>query len=105
LGAPAARSEAWVVATNSGAAARKRRRFIMGRDEVLPKALHPARKSNRKPKAQPTDRRLTRVSRSETSSLSPITMGQQLNKYIKRKRRAAYLKRKNARTKAAAKKK
>ena len=33
------------------------------------------------------------------------TMGQQLNKHIKRKRRAAYLKRKKARTKAAAKKK
>jgi hypothetical protein len=32
-------------------------------------------------------------------------MGQQLNKYIKRKRRAAYLKRKKARTQAAAKKK
>jgi hypothetical protein len=32
-------------------------------------------------------------------------MGQQLNKIIKRKRRAAYLKRKNERTKAAAKKK
>lgn len=28
-------------------------------------------------------------------------MGQQLNKYIKRKRRAAYLKRKKVRTKAA----
>jgi hypothetical protein len=28
-------------------------------------------------------------------------MGQQLNKYIKRKRRAAYLKRKKARTKVA----
>ena len=32
-------------------------------------------------------------------------MGQQLNKHIKRKRRAAYLKRKKERTKAAAKKK
>ena len=32
-------------------------------------------------------------------------MGQQLNKYIKRKRRAAYLKRKKARTSAATKKK
>ena len=32
-------------------------------------------------------------------------MGQQLNKHIKRKRRAAYLKRKKARLKAAAKKK
>jgi hypothetical protein len=32
-------------------------------------------------------------------------MGQQLNKYIKRKRRAAYLKRKKIRAKAAAKKK
>lgn len=32
-------------------------------------------------------------------------MGQQLNKYIKRKRRAAYLKRKKERTKVAAKKK
>jgi hypothetical protein len=32
-------------------------------------------------------------------------MGQQTNKVIKRKRRAAYLKRKNARVKAAAKKK
>jgi hypothetical protein len=31
-------------------------------------------------------------------------MGQQLNKYIKRKRRAAYLKRKKARVKAAKKK-
>jgi hypothetical protein len=31
-------------------------------------------------------------------------MGQQLNKYIKRKRRAAYLKRKKARTAAAKKK-
>jgi len=32
-------------------------------------------------------------------------MGQQLNKYIKRKRRAAYLKRKKAKAKLAAKKK
>jgi hypothetical protein len=32
-------------------------------------------------------------------------MGQQLNKYIKRKRRAAYLKRKKARTPAIGKKK
>jgi len=32
-------------------------------------------------------------------------MGQQLNKYIKRKRRAAYLKRKKARLKDTAKKK
>ncbi len=32
-------------------------------------------------------------------------MGQQLNKYIKRKRRAAYLKRRKARVKAAAPKK
>jgi hypothetical protein len=32
-------------------------------------------------------------------------MGQQLNKIIKRKRRAAYLKRRNARAKLAAKKK
>ena len=32
-------------------------------------------------------------------------MGQQLNKYIKRKRRAAYLKRKKARVAATAKKK
>lgn len=32
-------------------------------------------------------------------------MGQQLNKLIKRKRRAAYLKRKKARTKVAVKKK
>ena len=31
-------------------------------------------------------------------------MGQQLNKIIKRKRRAAYLKRRNARLKAATKK-
>jgi hypothetical protein len=31
-------------------------------------------------------------------------MGQQLNKYIKRKRRSAYLKRKKARTKTPAKK-
>ncbi len=35
----------------------------------------------------------------------PNTMGQQLNKYIKRKRRAAYLKRKKARLKLVAKKK
>jgi hypothetical protein len=34
-----------------------------------------------------------------------LFMGQQLNKYIKRKRRAAYLKRKKARVKAASKKK
>ena len=34
-----------------------------------------------------------------------ITMGQQLNKYIKRKRRAAYMKRRKARAKAAAPKK
>jgi hypothetical protein len=33
------------------------------------------------------------------------TMGQQLNKYIKRKRRIAYLKRRKERVKAAAKKK
>jgi hypothetical protein len=39
-----------------------------------------------------------------TLTLSP-PMGQQLNKYIKRKRRAAYLKRKKARAKVAAKKK
>ncbi len=32
-------------------------------------------------------------------------MGQQLNKYIKRKRRAAYLKRRKVRLKAAGKKK
>jgi hypothetical protein len=32
-------------------------------------------------------------------------MGQQLNKYIKRKRRAAYLKRRKIRLKAATKKK
>jgi hypothetical protein len=32
-------------------------------------------------------------------------MGQQLNKYIKRKRRAAYLKRRKERLKAVAKKK
>lgn len=32
-------------------------------------------------------------------------MGQQLNKYIKRKRRAAYLKRKKARAKVTTKKK
>jgi hypothetical protein len=32
-------------------------------------------------------------------------MGQQLNKHIKRKRRAAYLKRKKVRLKASAKKK
>jgi len=34
----------------------------------------------------------------------PNTMGQQLNKYIKRKRRAAYLKRKKEKVKAAKKK-
>ena len=39
-----------------------------------------------------------------TLTLSP-SMGQQLNKYIKRKRRAAYLKRKIARAKATTKKK
>jgi hypothetical protein len=39
-----------------------------------------------------------------TLTLSP-PMGQQLNKYITRKRRAAYLKRKKVRLKAAAKKK
>ena len=33
------------------------------------------------------------------------TMGQQLNKHIKRKRRAAYMKRRKARDKAAATKK
>lgn len=50
--------------------------------------------------------RLTLPGRSELSPLlSPIIMGQQLNKYIKRKRRAAYLKRKKARVKAAGKKK
>ena len=38
--------------------------------------------------------------------LSPLhTMGQQLNKLIKRKRRAAYMKRRRARAKLAAKKK
>ncbi len=36
---------------------------------------------------------------------SPHHMGQQYNKVIKRKRRAAYLKRKKVRAKAAAKKK
>ena len=50
-----------------------------------------------------TARRLTRLPCSETSSLLLFTnMGQQLNKYIKRKRRAAYLKRKKARTNVAA---
>jgi hypothetical protein len=39
-----------------------------------------------------------------TLTLSP-SMGQQLNKYIKRKRRAAYLKRKKVRAKATVKKK
>ena len=50
--------------------------------------------------------RLTPRFPSETSTLhSTNTMGQQLNKKIKRKRRAAYLKRKKERVKAAAKKK
>lgn len=35
----------------------------------------------------------------------PNTMGQQLNKKIKRKRRAAYMKRKKEKSKATAKKK
>ena len=39
-----------------------------------------------------------------TLTLLP-SMGQQLNKYIKRKRRAAYLKRKKVRAKTATKKK
>ena len=48
---------------------------------------------------------LTRRNGSETSTVHlSSTMGQQLNKYIKRKRRAAYLKRKKARVKAAKKK-
>ena len=52
-------------------------------------------------------RRLTRLRPYELLPLhtSKNTMGQQLNKYIKRKRRAAYLKRKKARIKVAAKKK
>ena len=53
-------------------------------------------------------RRLTRLRRYETTTLYlPNIMGQQLNKYIKRKRRAAYLKRKKAKAKltAVAKKK
>jgi hypothetical protein len=51
-------------------------------------------------------RLLTPPARSETSTLhSFITMGQQLNKKIKRKRRAAYLKRKKEKVKTAAKKK
>ena len=50
---------------------------------------------------------LTRPVRSETSTLLTLhnIMGQQLNKHIKRKRRASYLKRKKARAKLAAKKK
>jgi hypothetical protein len=50
--------------------------------------------------------RLTHPACHENSALRiQNTMGQQLNKHIKRKRRAAYLKRKKARLKAAAKKK
>ena len=48
--------------------------------------------------------RLTRFCHSETSPF-PLIMGQQLNKIIKRKRRAAYLKRKKVAAKAVAKKK
>lgn len=52
------------------------------------------------------NRHLTLPARSECCTPSfPHTMGQQLNKHIKRKRRAAYLKRRKARLKAAAKKK
>ncbi len=61
------------------------------------------------PGRAPADRprRLTLPGRTGTSPafLPPHTMGQQLNKYIKRKRRAAYLKRRKERVKAAAKKK
>jgi hypothetical protein len=50
--------------------------------------------------ASPLARRLTRLPRYETSLFHlPNHMGQQLNKYIKRKRRAAYLKRKKAKAK------
>lgn len=50
--------------------------------------------------------RLTRLRRSETSTVHTSNhMGQQLNKIIKRKRRAAYLKRKKVLAKLAAKKK
>ena len=57
--------------------------------------------------AQSPARCLTRPVRSETSTLLTLhnIMGQQLNKHIKRKRRASYLKRKKARAKLAAKKK
>jgi hypothetical protein len=49
---------------------------------------------------------LTHAAHPGSSSLRfSKTMGQQLNKHIKRKRRAAYLKRKKERTKVAAKKK
>jgi hypothetical protein len=51
-------------------------------------------------------RRLTRLRRYEISTLHTSNhMGQQLNKIIKRKRRAAYHKRKKAIAKLAAKKK
>jgi hypothetical protein len=50
--------------------------------------------------------RLTTFRGSEHSTALPLqSMGQQFNKVIKRKRRAAYLKRKKARVKLAAKKK
>jgi len=53
--------------------------------------------------------RARRLTRPRPYELSPLhisnIMGQQLNKIIKRKRRAAYLKRKKARTPAVAKKK
>lgn len=41
----------------------------------------------------------------DSRGLNTSTMGQQTNKHIKRKRRAAYLKRRKERAKAAAKKK
>ncbi len=49
-------------------------------------------------------RRLTRLRRSETKIFhQPTSMGQQLNKHIKRKRRAAYNKRKKILAKTTAK--
>jgi hypothetical protein len=50
LGAPAARSEAWVVATSGGAAARKRRRFHHGARRSTAKGVAPRAKVE--PKAQ-----------------------------------------------------
>lgn len=89
-------------------------RSVSPLSSLIPQLRHPLRyfafllatRNSLPATTSPSPSRLTRPGPRETTHLSPFeSMGQQLNKYIKRKRRAAYLKRKKARVKAAAKKK